>query len=146
MSPPLSSPTCPPELLHVSGVLAVVICGLVTTRFGPRVLGSDARIQAVAFWEVASYLLNGALFILVGIQLPAAVRALTSVSLAQAALAACAVSVAVIGTRLLWFYSVPYLVRSWTDVISGGSAVSPPLSACRWRGRGCAEPFRRPRR
>jgi CPA1 family monovalent cation:H+ antiporter len=36
---------------------------------------------------------------------------LTSVSLAQAAIAACAVSVAVIGTRLLWFYSVPYLVR-----------------------------------
>ncbi|MFF8029187.1 hypothetical protein ACFZDJ_50780 [Streptomyces sp. NPDC007896] len=29
-----------------------------TTRFGPRVIGSDARIQAVAFWEVASYLLN----------------------------------------------------------------------------------------
>ncbi|MFF2515884.1 cation:proton antiporter [Streptomyces sp. NPDC058086] len=101
----------PAELLHVSGVLAVVTCGLVTTRFGPRVIGSDARIQAVAFWEVASSLLNSALFILVGIQLPAAVRALTSVSLAQAAIAACAVSVAVIGTRLLWFYSVPYLVR-----------------------------------
>ncbi|MET7781775.1 Na+/H+ antiporter [Streptomyces sp. NPDC005388] len=101
----------PAELLHVSGVLAVVTCGLATTRFGPRVIGSDARIQAIAFWEAASYLLNGALFILVGIQLPAAVRALTSVSLAQAAIAACAVSVAVIGTRLLWFYSVPYLVR-----------------------------------
>ncbi|SFF62254.1 Na+/H+ antiporter [Streptomyces mirabilis] len=101
----------PAELLHVSGVLAVVTCGLVTTRFGPRVIGSDARVQAIAFWEVASYLLNGALFILVGIQLPAAVRALTSVSLAQAVIAACAVSVAVIGTRLLWFYSVPYLVR-----------------------------------
>ncbi|SOE79420.1 sodium/proton antiporter, CPA1 family [Streptomyces sp. OV198] len=101
----------PAELLHVSGVLAVVTCGLVTNRFGPRVIGSDARIQAIAFWEVASYLLNGALFILVGIQLPAAVKALTSVSLAQAAIAACAVSVAVIGTRLLWFYSVPYLVR-----------------------------------
>ncbi|MET7977463.1 Na+/H+ antiporter [Streptomyces mirabilis] len=101
----------PAELLHVSGVLAVVTCGLVTTRFGPRVIGSDARIQAIAFWEVASYLLNGALFILVGIQLPAAVKALTSVSLAQAAIAACAVSVAVIVTRLLWFYSVPYLVR-----------------------------------
>ncbi|MGW1498176.1 Na+/H+ antiporter [Streptomyces mirabilis] len=101
----------PAELLHVSGVLAVVTCGLVTTRLGPRIIGSDARIQAIAFWEVASYLLNGALFILAGIQLPAAVRALTSVSLAQAAIAACAVSVAVIGTRLLWFYSVPYLVR-----------------------------------
>ncbi|MER5513333.1 Na+/H+ antiporter [Streptomyces sp. NPDC002763] len=101
----------PAELVHVSGVLAVVTCGLVTTRFGPRVIGSDARIQAVAFWEVASYLLNSALFVLVGIQLPSAVRALTSVSLVQATLAAVAVSVAVIGTRIVWFYSIPYLVR-----------------------------------
>ncbi|MFJ9481586.1 cation:proton antiporter [Streptomyces mirabilis] len=78
------------EPLHVSGVLAVVTCGLVTTRFGPRVIGSDARIQVIAFWEVAGYLLNSAPFILVGIQLPAAVGALTSLSLAQAAIAACA--------------------------------------------------------
>ncbi|MFD8125958.1 cation:proton antiporter domain-containing protein [Streptomyces mirabilis] len=110
------------ELLHVSGVLAVVTCGLVTTRFGPRVIGSDARIQVIAFWEVAGYLLNTALFILVGIQLPAAVGALTSLSLAQAAIAACAVSVAVIGTRLLWFYSV--LVRSGPGPAS--SAAGPP--------------------
>lgn len=101
----------PAELLRVSGVLAVVTCGLVTTRFGPRVIGSDARIQAIAFWEVASYLLNSALFLLVGIQLPAAVRALTSVTLVQATIAAVAVSVAVFGTRLAWFYSIPYLVR-----------------------------------
>ncbi|MFI6546887.1 cation:proton antiporter [Streptomyces prunicolor] len=101
----------PAELLHVSGVLAVVVCGVVSAWFGPRVIGSEARIQAVAFWEVASYLLNGALFVLVGIQLPAAVRALTSVFLVQATVAALAVSVAVLGARLLWFYSVPYLVR-----------------------------------
>ncbi|MEV5533154.1 Na+/H+ antiporter [Streptomyces prunicolor] len=101
----------PAELLHVSGVLAVVVCGLVSAWFGPRVIGSEARIQAVAFWQVASYLLTGALFVLVGIQLPAAVRALTSVSLVQATVAALAVGVAVLGTRLLWFYSVPYLVR-----------------------------------
>ncbi|MFF2465607.1 cation:proton antiporter domain-containing protein [Streptomyces mirabilis] len=99
------------EPLHVSGVLAVDTCGLVTTRFGPRVIGSGARIQVIAFWEVAGYLLNSAPFMFVGIQLPAAVGALTSVSLAQAAIAACAVSVAVIGTRLLWFYSVPCPVR-----------------------------------
>ncbi|MFG3021493.1 cation:proton antiporter [Streptomyces sp. NPDC048254] len=101
----------PAELVRVSGVLAVVTCGLVTTRFGPRVIGSDARIQAVAFWEVAGYLLNSALSVFVGIQLPSAVRALTSVSLVQATLAAVAVSVAVIGTRIAWFYSIPCLVR-----------------------------------
>ncbi|MFF1323172.1 Na+/H+ antiporter [Streptomyces chartreusis] len=101
----------PAELLHVSGVLAVVTCGLVTMRVGPRVIGPQARVQAVAFWKVASQLLNSALFVLVGIQLPAAVRALSSVSLIQATTAAVVISAVVFGTRLVWFYTVPYLVR-----------------------------------
>ncbi|MFF5187382.1 Na+/H+ antiporter [Streptomyces sp. NPDC000345] len=101
----------PAELAHVSGVLAVVTCGLVSSRYGPRVIGSDARVQATAFWEVTSHLLNSALFVLVGIQLPAAVRALTSTDLVQAVAVATAVSAAVVGTRFLWFYTVPYAVR-----------------------------------
>ncbi|MFF4656337.1 Na+/H+ antiporter [Streptomyces sp. NPDC001381] len=101
----------PAELVHVSGVLAVVTCGLVSSRYGPRVIGSDARVQATAFWEVTSHLLNSALFVLVGIQLPAAVRALTSTDLVQAVAVAAAVSAAVVGTRFLWFYTVPYAVR-----------------------------------
>jgi CPA1 family monovalent cation:H+ antiporter len=101
----------PAELLHVSGVLAVVTCGLVTMRVGPRVISSQARVQAVAFWQVASHLLNSALFVLVGLQLPAAVRALTSISLLQALTAAAVISVVVFGTRVAWFYTMPYLIR-----------------------------------
>ncbi|MFI6036037.1 Na+/H+ antiporter [Streptomyces sp. NPDC051315] len=101
----------PAELLHVSGVLAVVTCGLVSSRYGPRVISPDARVQATAFWEVTSHLLNSALFVLVGTQLPAAVRALTSTDLLRAVTVALAVSAAVVGTRFLWFYSVPYAVR-----------------------------------
>ncbi|MFJ9036700.1 Na+/H+ antiporter [Streptomyces sp. NPDC102406] len=101
----------PAESLHVSGVLAVVTCGLVSSRYGPRVISPDARVQATAFWEVTSHLLNSALFVLVGTQLPAAVRALTSTALLQAVVVAAAVSAAVLGTRFLWFYTVPYAVR-----------------------------------
>ncbi|MFB7500770.1 hypothetical protein ACFC09_39905 [Streptomyces sp. NPDC056161] len=121
-----------------AGVLAVVTCGLVTTRFGLRVIGPRARIQAVASWEVASYLVNSALFILAGIQLPPVVRALTSVSLIQATFAALTVSVVVIGTQIAWFYSVPYLVglldrpRVWSGT---SRTVRPSLSAPRCDGR-----------
>ncbi|NEW72925.1 Na+/H+ antiporter [Streptomyces rhizosphaericus] len=101
----------PAEALHVSGVLAVVTCGLVTSRVGPRVIGSDARLQATSFWEVTTFLLNGALFVLVGIQLPAAVRALTSISLLQATVIAAVVSATVVAARLAWFYTIPYVVR-----------------------------------
>ncbi|MCL7425431.1 Na+/H+ antiporter [Streptomyces sp. YS415] len=101
----------PAELVHVSGVLAVVTCGLVSSRYGPRVISPHARVQATAFWEVTSHLLNSALFVLVGVQMPAAVRALTSTDLLQAVAMATAVSAAVIGSRFLWFYTVPYAVR-----------------------------------
>lgn len=101
----------PAEALHVSGVLAVVTCALVTSRVGPRLIRSDARLEATAFWEVTTFLLNGALFVLVGIQTPAAVRALTSVSLLQATMIAAAVSATVIAARAAWFYTIPYLIR-----------------------------------
>ena len=102
----------PAELAHASGVLAVVVCGLTTSRYGSRVIGSQARLQAVAFWQVASFLVNGALFVLVGIQLPAAARALPAPSLVTATATAAAVAATVVGTRLAWFYTVPYLVRA----------------------------------
>ncbi|MET8828065.1 Na+/H+ antiporter [Streptomyces sp. NPDC004610] len=101
----------PAEALHVSGVLAVVTCALVTGRAGPRIIRSDARLEATAFWEVTAFLLNGALFVLVGMQTPAAVRALVSVSPLQAVLIAAAVSATVIGVRAAWFYTIPYLIR-----------------------------------
>jgi monovalent cation/hydrogen antiporter len=101
----------PAQALHVSGVLAVVACALVTSRVGPRLIRSDARLEATAFWEVTAFLLNGALFVLVGIETPAAVRALTSISLLQATLIAAAVSATVVAARVAWFYTVPYLVR-----------------------------------
>ncbi|MCG5213573.1 Na+/H+ antiporter [Streptosporangium sp. KLBMP 9127] len=101
----------PAELLHASGVLAVVTCGLALSQAGPRLIPPAARLQAVSFWEVTTFLLNGALIVLVGMQLPAAVRGLSSFALPQALLLALAVSAVVIGVRLLWFYTVPYLVR-----------------------------------
>ncbi|WP_329535670.1 Na+/H+ antiporter [Streptomyces sp. NBC_01450] len=101
----------PAEALHVSGVLAVVTCALVTSRVGPGLIRSDARLEATAFWEVTAFLLNGALFVLVGIQTPAAVRALASISLLQATMIAAAVSATVIAARVAWFYTVPYLIR-----------------------------------
>ncbi|WP_113698539.1 Na+/H+ antiporter [Nonomuraea lactucae] len=101
----------PAELLHASGVLAVVTCGLALSQAGPRLIPPVARLQVVSFWEVTTFLVNGSLFVLVGIQLPAAVRGLSSFTVPQAALLALAVSAMVISIRLLWFYTVPYLVR-----------------------------------
>jgi CPA1 family monovalent cation:H+ antiporter len=116
------------EEIHASGVLAVVVCGMVLSRLGPRTIRARTRVQAHAFWQVSTFLLNGALFVLVGLQLRSAVQALTSWSLGLAALAALLIAAVVIGTRLVWMNTVPYLVRL---IDRRPSQRSRRISACR---------------
>src|SRR4051812_15517715 len=71
------------ELMHASGVLAVVVCGLIMSQIAPREGRADTREQATAFWSLVTFLLNGALFILVGLEVQAAARNLTSVDLVR---------------------------------------------------------------
>jgi monovalent cation/hydrogen antiporter len=99
------------EELRASGVLAVVVCGLMVSQYGPRVIGAQTRVQAEAFWRLAGFVLNGTLFVLVGLQLRGAVEGLSSTSLAEAAVQALLVAATVIGVRLLWVNTVPYVIR-----------------------------------
>jgi Na+/H+ antiporter len=99
------------EQVHASGVLAVVVAGLAISRLGPRLIAAHTRVLSRAFWQLTTFLLNSALFVLVGLQLRDAVNGLVSYPTGAAVVAALLVSAAVIGTRLGWMYSVPYLVR-----------------------------------
>jgi monovalent cation/hydrogen antiporter len=99
------------EQIHASGVLAVVVCGLTFSHIGPRLASGRTRLQARAFWQLTAFLLNGTLFVLLGVQLPGALHRLTSHSLGQAGSDSLLVSAALIGTRLIWMNTVPYLIR-----------------------------------
>lgn len=59
----------PAVQLHCSGVLAVVAAGVVANRVTPVVIRPAARLQAVGWWETTSFLINVALFIVLGMQL-----------------------------------------------------------------------------
>jgi Na+/H+ antiporter len=100
------------ELVHASGVVAVVVAGLVLTYAGPRVIRARARTQTFAFWDLATFLLNGGLFVLVGLQFPRAVRNLEGTSVGHAVWVALGIGGVVIGTRLLWVHSTPYVIRA----------------------------------
>ncbi|RZT84679.1 sodium/proton antiporter (CPA1 family) [Pseudonocardia sediminis] len=100
------------EEVHASGVLAVVVCGLALSQVGPRTVSARTRLQARAFWQLTTFLLNGTLFVLVGMQLRSALGALESYSLAEGLFDALLVALAVIGTRLLWSNTTPYLIRA----------------------------------
>jgi CPA1 family monovalent cation:H+ antiporter len=100
------------ELIHASGVLAVVVCGLILSQVGPRKVRADTRQQAQAFWTLSTFLLNGSLFVLVGLQLQTSVRDLTTFDVTRALGAVALISAAVIGTRFAWTFTVPYLIRA----------------------------------
>ncbi|MBT2538824.1 Na+/H+ antiporter [Arthrobacter sp. ISL-69] len=99
------------ETVHASGVLAVVVAGLFMSQIGPRVVRAGARRQGQAFWSLTAFLLNGALFVLVGLELQSAVRGLNSVGLASGLLAVAAVSAVVVGIRFLFLFVTTYAIR-----------------------------------
>src|SRR3954452_6306751 len=85
------------EVAHASGVLAVVTCGLIMSQVGPRLGRADSRQLTVAFWTLSTYLLNGALFVLVGLEVQSSIRGLNSTDLTRGLLAVAVVSAVVIG-------------------------------------------------
>jgi CPA1 family monovalent cation:H+ antiporter len=71
------------EHLHVSGVLSVVTAGLLLGHKQSRVHSPTTRMQAVAVWDFVVVLLNGLIFILIGLQLPHVVASIKGQSLEQ---------------------------------------------------------------
>ena len=63
------------EHAHVSGVLSTVTAG-VYLGWHSTALPARTRLQAQAFWEMIAFLLNGFIFIVIGLQLPEILRTL----------------------------------------------------------------------
>jgi len=66
------------EELHVSGVLAVAVAGLVIGHDTPRFTSGASRLQATAVWHLADFLLQGFVFLLIGQQIAPVIRGLTA--------------------------------------------------------------------
>ncbi|MFJ9380917.1 Na+/H+ antiporter [Streptomyces sp. NPDC101455] len=100
------------ELIEASGVLAVVVSGLIMSQVAPRVIRAEARRQAMAFWPLATFLLNGALFVLVGVELQSAARGLNGADRTQALIAVGAVCVVLVAARFAFLFASAYLIRA----------------------------------
>jgi len=99
------------ERLHASGVLAVVSSGLLFAQLAPRVISAQSRRHSAPFWTVSTFLLNGALFVLIGTQLPSAVHELRGASVGRALLVTVAVYAAVLTTRFVVLNAVIFTIR-----------------------------------
>ena len=96
----------PAELMGVSAVLAAVTAGVYLGWYTPELTTPQVRLQGVAVWEIAQYLLNALLFVLIGLQLPVVVDALGGLSAATLAAYAALVSLTVIVVRFAWVFAI----------------------------------------
>jgi monovalent cation/hydrogen antiporter len=68
-------------------------------------------VQAYAFWDLSTFLINGSLFVLVGVQIPGVVRGLET-GFAHALTVALVVTAVVVLTRLAWVHVTTWLIRT----------------------------------
>lgn len=99
------------EHFHFSGVLSVVSGGLFLTFRSQEIFSYESRLQIVGLWEILVFLLNGFVFILIGLQLPDIINALGNYSVGEAILYAVIISVAAILIRLIWIFPGAYIPR-----------------------------------
>jgi Na+/H+ antiporter len=102
------------QAINCSGVVAVLVSGLVLSYVSPRVIRARSRLQSFAFWDLSTFLINGSLWVFVGVQIPGAVRHISDVGggLRHAALLALAVTGVVVVTRFAGAETITVLLRA----------------------------------
>lgn len=117
------------EHFHFSGVMAVVTGGLFLSYRSHEILTNGAtRTQAYAVWATVAFVLNGLVFILIGLQMPTVVNGLEEGSLFDNIIYGLVISVVAIIVRMLWCYPIAY-VPLWFKNTARADTVNPT-----WKG------------
>ncbi|MBT0566179.1 Na+/H+ antiporter [Williamsia sp. CHRR-6] len=98
------------EEFHASGVIAVVVVGLVLGQKSTR-QGYATRLQDNAVWRSIDVLLESFVFLLIGLQLPTVLDGLHGRPVATMVWTTAAVLATVIVVRIVWMYPATYLPR-----------------------------------
>ena len=117
------------ELIGASGVLAVVVAGVIIAYVSPTVTTAPSRRQAESAWPFGVFLLNGALFVLIGLEVQYVVHQISAGAIGRLVLVTVAVWVALLVVRYLFqLLSVPFYGRSGPRPPRGVRARSRVLS------------------
>ena len=99
------------EAIHASGVLAVVSAGLYLGHRSSLLLSPGVRIRMRAVWDSLAFILNGFVFVLIGLQLPSVLEGVSELSNQNVILYSALFSVCLIIIRLIWTYPGAYLAH-----------------------------------
>jgi len=106
----------PAEAVGASGVLAVVVAGVLLHRKTSLGITAEARMQATGIYDVVEFALNSLLFILIGMEVGAILRDPGAPPLRDLLRTTAIVTAAVVLVRIAWMYPGAYLPRLWPSV------------------------------
>ncbi|WP_037607817.1 Na+/H+ antiporter [Streptacidiphilus rugosus] len=96
------------EAFDASGVIAVVVVGLYLGHYA-NCVDFELRLQEEAVWKMVAFVLESAVFALIGLQLPVVVRQLKGYTAGQLTVWVAVLLVALIGLRFVWSWPATYL-------------------------------------
>jgi len=103
------------ELIHASGVLAVVSAGLYLSHKSSHFFSPAVRLRATAVWDALAFILNGFVFVLIGLQLPYVLHEIRGLPRSRVLLDGVIFSAMLIFLRLIWTFpgaALAHLVRT----------------------------------
>ncbi len=92
------------ESAHASGVLATVVCGLYLGHKSSLYFSLGARLKGYAVWDTLTFILNGFVFILLGLQLPYVLEGIHEYTMGRLLALGAMFSEVVILLRMVWVY------------------------------------------
>ena len=101
------------DAVKASGVIAVVACGLLVSRQSSNFFSARVRLQALAVWNALEFLLNGLVFVLLGLQLPYVLEGIQGRSRWSLLAYGLIFSAILVVLRLLWMFPAAR-VAWWT--------------------------------
>lgn len=125
------------EAAHASGVISTVACGLYMSRKSSTFFSPAVRLQAEGVWDAAEFLLNGLVFVLIGLQLPYVLAGIKGYSFGRLAVYGLGFSGTLIALRLIWVFPgarAAFVIR--TRVLKQNYEMPPPraLLVLAWTG------------
>jgi monovalent cation/hydrogen antiporter len=105
---------------HVSGVIAVIACGMYMSRKSSEYMSPQVRLQTTAVWDALTFVLNGIVFVLIGLQLPYVMGQISGMSRVVLLEYGVGFSAVMIGVRMAWVYGetyIAYAVRRWVEKV-----------------------------
>jgi monovalent cation/hydrogen antiporter len=122
---------------HVSGVIAVIACSMYMSRKSPEYMSPQVRLQTTAVWDALTFVLNGIVFVLIGLQLPYVIAQIGGMSRVVLLEYGVGFSIVMITIRMAWVYGetyIAYALNRWVQDVESTEPDPRQLFVIGWGG------------